>query len=416
MMMSPVIAKAFASAPADQDTLNHILRAVRTHLGMDVGFISEFREGRRIFRHVETLEGKECIEVGGSDPLEESYCHWIAKGQLPRLMRDPRDHPLTGQFAVTEALPVGAHLSVPIALRDGQIYGTFCCFSFAPDRSLNERDLATMEAFADVAAQLIQISIDRDRARQTKLSKVKQVLRSRAVDIVYQPAIRLDATGVEFVEALARFRSKPYQEPNRWFAIAAEVGLGVELEMLAVETALQGLPQLPAGTLVSINVSPETILSDDLGATLASGPVDRLILEITEHETVANYAALNSALAPLRSRGLRIAVDDTGAGYSSFRHILKIRPDLIKLDMSLVQHIDSDPARRALASALIAFANDIGSELVAEGVETDAELHTLAKLGVKIAQGYLLSEPLLESELNELARISFGPPPAVMRA
>lgn len=416
MMMAPVVSRAFASAPDTQETLDQILRAVRTHLGMDVGFISEFHDGRRVFRHVETLEGKECIEVGGSDPLEESYCHWIAEGKLPRLIRNPRDHPFTAQFAVTEALPVGAHLSVPIRLRDGQVYGTFCCFSFVADQSLTERDLAIMEAFAQVAADLIQNSIDRDRARQTKLSKVKEMLRSRELEMVYQPAIRLDATCIEFVEALARFRSKPYQEPNRWFAIAAEVGLGVELELLAVRMALQGLSQLPAGTAVSINVSPDTVVSDDLTAILTSAPMDRIILEITEHETVANYELLISALAPLRSRGLRIAVDDTGAGHSSFRHILKVRPDLIKLDMSLVQRIDTDPARRALASALIAFARDIGSELVAEGVETDAELNALTKLGVKVAQGYLLSEPLQQSEMNELARISFGRSRPALRA
>lgn len=400
MLMSPIIPDALGPVHTGttEASLKQILRAVRTHLGMDVGFISEFHEGRRVFRHVESAEGKRCVEVGGSDPLEESYCHWIVEGKLPRLIRDPHDHPFTAEFAATESLPVGAHLSVPIKLRDGQIYGTFCCFSCAADRSLTDRDMAIMEAFAEVAADLIQSSIDADSARQIKLQKVKEVLRSRSIDMVYQPVIRLDAPRVEFVEALARFRGKPYQTPDKWFAIANEIGLGLDLELLAVQTALQGLQSLPAQTALSINVSPLVAASEDTIALLFQMPLDRIILEITEHETVVNYASLVSSLAPLRRRGLRIAVDDTGAGHSSFRHVLRIKPDLIKLDISLVQGIHIDPHRRALTSALLAFAREIGAQLVAEGVEDEDELETLRNLGVTLAQGHLVSQPLQLTE------------------
>ncbi len=128
-------------------------------------------------------------------------------------------------------------------------------------------------------------------------------------------------------------------------------------------------------------------------ATLAGVPLDRLILEITEHETVAHYSRLNRALDPMRSQGLRVAVDDMGAGYSSLRHILQIRPDLIKLDMSLCSGIDKDPARRALASALISFSREIDSQLVAEGVETEEERDVLRSLGVNLVQGFLLGRP-----------------------
>lgn len=415
MLISPIITQSSGQDSAGHEGLDNILRAVRTHLGMDVGFISEFREGRRVFRHVEADLGKKCIEIGASDPLNESYCQLVVDGKLPRLIRDPRDHPITAQFAVTEALPVGAHLSIPITLRDGQVYGTFCCFSFAPDRSLTDRDLATMEAFAQVAANLIQASIDSDQGRQSKLSKVREVLRSRNFHIVYQPAVRVDAQRLEFVEALTRFRSKPYQQPDRWFAIAAEVGLGVDLELLAIQMALLGLKHVAPATALSLNVSPHVILADDFRPILEGAPLQRLILEITEHETVANYEALMRVLAPLRSRGLRIAVDDAGAGHSTFRHILKIRPDLIKLDISLIQHIDSDPDRRALATALIAFSREIGSELVAEGVETDAEFNTLTKLGVNIFQGYLFSEPLPASALDAFTTTSFRSKPASSR-
>ena len=404
MMMSQIVPAALAPVGDAPVSLNQILRAVRTHLGMEVGFISEFLNGHRIFRHVETAEGSECIEVGGSDLLEDSYCYWIAEGKLPQLIRDPADHPFTAGFACTKSLPVGAHLSVPIRLRDGRVYGTFCCFSFEPDLSLTERDLSTIEAFAQIAAEQIQRVIDSGRARETKVSRIKAILQTRGVQMVYQPAFRLDSPRVEFVEALARFYSKPYQSPDRWFATAAEVGLGADLELMAVAAALQGLSDLPAETPLSINVSPETLLCPEFASILSSAPLDRLIVEITEHESVTRYSALNRTLKPFRRRGLRVAVDDTGAGCSSLRHILQIQPDLIKLDASLSQGVDKDPARRALSSALISFAREIGSELVAEGVETGEELATLRSLGVNIVQGFLLGRPLLLKEQEGLLR------------
>lgn len=405
MMMSPLTNGGYYSGKDASVSLQSILKAVRMHLGMDVGFISEFSDGRRVFRHVETAAGKECIQVGDSDPLEESYCYWITQGKLPQLIQDPRKDAFASSFAVTEALPVGAHLSVPILLRDGQLYGTFCCFSFEPDRSLNERDLATMEAFAQVASAQIQQVLDNGKAHQTKLARITEILSKRDLQMVFQPAVRLNTPRIEFVEALARFYSTPYQSPDRWFLTAAEVGLGVELELLAVSSALEALKTLPSNTAISINVSPGTVLSPGLISILNSAPLSRLILEITEHEAVPNYSRVSKALHAFRKQGLRVAVDDTGAGYSSFRHILKFKPDLIKLDLSLTRGIDKDPARRALAAALISFAREIGSELVAEGVETELELSVLKALGVNIVQGYLLSEPMPAGEADGYLRL-----------
>lgn len=404
-MISPILPAAIVPTGPSPASLKQILRAVRTHLDMEVGFVSEFLDGRRVFRHVECADANACIEVGGSDPLEESYCHWIAQGELPQLIRDPADHPLAARLPATRAIPVGAHLSVPIRLRDGRVYGTFCCFSSQPDRSLNDRDLATIEAFAQLASEQIQETIDSDTLRQAKLSKITRILRERDLRIVYQPVLRLDAPRVEFVEALARFQSKPYQTPDRWFSTASEVGLGAELELVAVKMALAGLGELNDRISLSINLSPETILNDGLDTALSGVPLHRLILEITEHEAIAQYSRLNRVLAPLRRQGLRLAVDDMGAGYSGLRHILQLRPDLIKLDMSLSRGIDEDPARRALASALISFSREIDSELVAEGVETEGELDTLRSLGVNLVQGFLLGRPATLDQQQELLRL-----------
>lgn len=393
MLHTPLITEALSELNVANGNLNEILRSVRTHLGMEMGFISEFTEGRRVFRYVETADGSRRIEVGGSDPLESSYCHWIVEGKLPQLIRDPADHPFTASFAVTDSLPVGAHLSVPICLRGGQVYGTFCCFSTVPNPSLTERDLATMKAFAQLAGAQIQQTLDDDCLRQSKLRRIQNILQTDELEIVYQPAIRLDQPGVAFVEALSRFRSQPYRGPDEWFADAVAVGLGIELEMLAFTKALEGFKSLPERSAMSINLSPKTILSSELESALSRAPLDRIILEITEHDAVLSYPSFLEVLKPLRERGMRIAIDDTGSGYSSFRHILHLNPDIIKLDMSLSRDIDQDPARRALVSALIAFSKDVSSELVAEGVETTAELESLRRLGVNLIQGHIFARP-----------------------
>lgn len=233
-------------------------------------------------------------------------------------------------------------------------------------------------------------------------NRVRSVLRKGGLEIVYQPAIRLDAPRIEFFEALARFHSPAGEGPEAWFASAAEVGLGAELEMLAARCALEGLSTLPQGSAVSINVSPATFLSSVFAEEMDSAPLERIILEITEKHAVQCYKALIGTLEPLRKRGLRVAVDDAGAGYSSFRHILHIRPDIIKLDMSICRGIHEDHMRRALASALITFARQIGSELVAEGVETADELQSLRALGMTIIQGHIVARPMSPERIDSV--------------
>ena len=131
-----------------------------------------------------------------------------------------------------------------------------------------------------------------------------------------------------------------------------------------------------------------------------SAPLDRLVLELTEHEQVEDCAALNAALQPARARGLRLAVDDAGAGCASMRHWLLLQPDLLKLDVSLVRDVDADDTKRALCAAIITFAQNTGIRVVAEGVETEAELAVLRALGADYGQGYLLRRPAPLAELS----------------
>src|SRR4030095_6492758 len=157
----------------------------------------------------------------------------------------------------------------------------------------------------------------------------------RQLSIVYQPIHRIDDRVVVGLECLMRISTTPYRPPNVWFEEAIEVGMGVELELAAVETARQGAKALDASAYLAINVSPAAVLSDRFAPLLDRTPASRLVLEITEHSVVTDYQFLLTALKALRSRGVRLAVDDAGAGYSSLRHILALQPDLIKLDMDL---------------------------------------------------------------------------------
>lgn len=376
------------------EVLAETLYAVRAHLGMEVAFISEFRGGSRVFRHIEGNFVPMQIAVGDSDPLEDSYCQRVLDGRLPELIHDASLLPEALRLPATEALPIGAHLSVPLRFSDGRLYGTFCCFSTAPDGSLDERDLTTMRLFANFAGQLLERHAQSELLHTEQSRRIQTVLRERAFSVVYQPIVYLLENRIVGYEALARFSAQPLRGPDLWFAEASSVGLGLALEVALIEEALKGLRFLPESVYMSLNVSPATVLSGALEQALAGQRLERLMLEVTEHESITDYGTIADALESLRKQGLRLAVDDAGAGYASFRHILRLKPDVIKLDGSLIRNIDADTNCRALASALVRFAEQTDSKVIAECIETEEELAVLRALKVNKAQGYLLGRPL----------------------
>jgi EAL domain-containing protein (putative c-di-GMP-specific phosphodiesterase class I) len=299
---------------------------------------------------------------------------------------------------------------VPIHLQDGRIYGTFCCFSSSPDRTLNDRDLDMMRMFADLVARQVEKERAIDQAYDEVRTRIQSVLCNDALTIMYQPIYDVTQQRVVGFEALSRFPAEPELAPNVWFDDAARVGLGIELEVRAIEKALAGLAGFSTDIYLSVNASPNAIVSGEVERALGYFPLDRIVLEITEHNVIHEYVKVNDALRSLRNRGLRIAVDDAGAGYASLRHILKLAPEIIKLDMSLTRDIESNVAGRALTSALIKFAEETGSSIVAEGVETAAELRTLRELGVAQVQGYFMGRPSTLENHTQLARHSVVPP------
>lgn len=387
-----------AAAGSAVGNINMILQAVRTHLGMDVAFVSEFVGDRRVFRHVDAVAGAP-MQPGDSGLPDEGYCHRIVDGRLPQLMPDTAAVPEAMALPITSALPIGAHLSIPIRLSDGRVYGTFCCFSFSPDASLNERDLQIMRAFAELARSQIEKDIRASRKRVEQHQRIERVIAQQRFSSVYQPIYELGAPDrIVGLECLTRFSDVPYRSPDLWFAEAAEMKIAAALDLAAMRAALNNHSAIPADIYLAVNLSPQTILDRQFRRALRDLPLTRLVLEVTEHQAIDVYAQIAQVLEPYRRAGVRIAVDDAGAGYASMRHILHLRPDLVKLDMSLTRDIDSDPARRALVLALVGFAREVGCQLISEGVETAAELETLRLLGVRKAQGYALARPM---PLNE---------------
>lgn len=213
------------------------------------------------------------------------------------------------------------------------------------------------------------------------------------LSIVFQPIVDLATGKIIGVEALSRFDVTPRCSPDTWFENAHLVGLGVELEMLAIRSALAYRPMLPDGVALTINVGPETIVGHQFERTLFDIDPRNVVLELTEHTAFDQHPGLLTALTRLRRGGVRLAVDDAGSGYSSLTHILNFAPDFIKLDRALISGIDLDPVRRALVTSLVAFAADTGAEILAEGVETIDELEVVHRLGVRYAQGYYLGRP-----------------------
>ncbi len=375
----------------DPESIALALASIRKHLGMEVAYISEFVDGRSVFREVDAPGLESLIKVGDSRSLDDVYCRHILEGRLPELMADTADHPLAKAMPISAA--VGAHMSVPIRLPDGEVFGMFCCLSPHANPSLNDRDLGVMRVFAEMAAGQLARRKEQERRAMDQFERIEHVIAHAGFKVVLQPIWEFGAARPLGFEALSRFSPLPYRAPDLWFEEAAEVQLGVRLEVTALEEALKALDALPQDIYLSVNASPATILSGELPGAFAPYSLSRIVLEVTEHSLIDDYAQIAAALAPLRAQGMKLAIDDAGAGYASFRHILRLAPDMIKLDMALTRSVDTDLSRRALVSAMVLFARETGSQVVAEGVETPEEWHTLHELGIQRGQGFLLGRP-----------------------
>jgi EAL domain-containing protein (putative c-di-GMP-specific phosphodiesterase class I) len=210
---------------------------------------------------------------------------------------------------------------------------------------------------------------------------------------VFQPIFDLRTREVVAYEALTRFPGGE-RPTHEWFELARRHDLAVELEAAALRAALQ-VPDRPAGVSLSLNISPEVLLAGHHRLGLPHD-LSSIIIEVTEDALVTEGVELELALQDLRVRGARIAVDDAGAGYAGFAQIVRVRPDIVKLDRSLVRNVNVEPTKAAVIKAFVGFAQETGMLICAEGIETAGELRVVTELGAAIGQGFLLGRPAPE--------------------
>jgi EAL domain-containing protein (putative c-di-GMP-specific phosphodiesterase class I)/CheY-like chemotaxis protein len=260
----------------------------------------------------------------------------------------------------------------------------------AVDEGALSESLPALVEFADLAAALIA----RDVAERTEASAAREhihaIIGNAAFDSVFQPIVDLENEAVIAYEALTRFADGV--SPDVRFAEATAIGLGPELEGATLKASLAAAVALPGDASLNLNVSPALIIAREALEELVHGAGRPIVLEVTEHAQIADYDSFRGSLAALRPT-MQLAVDDAGAGFASLRHILELRPAFVKLDRSLITGLESDEARQAMIVGLRHFARSVGCRLIAEGVETRAELEVLRTLEIRLAQGFLLGKP-----------------------
>ena len=399
------------------DAVHRLLTVARTHTRMSIAWVSEFVGTDQVLRFVDCEPGTDAPPEGSSMPLSGTYCARVLDGRFPPVIPDARQAAAAALLDLSADVNIGAYVGVPLLGPTGAAVGMLCAIDPMAQAHLEARDLVALELLAKVLHDLQQRALTAEEALQERRAlrtAVDVVLSGAGRHPVLQPIIDLTTGRVFAAEGLTRFTAaSPAQpgasavrSPAQWFDDASRLELREDLDLATAEAVLDLLHTVPEDVAVTINLAPATLVSERVVDLLAGRELHRIVVEITEHARVDDYGALAAALRPYRDRGLRLAVDDAGAGYASLCHVLSVDPDLVKIDMALTRGADTDIARRTLLSALAAFADGVGCRLIAEGVETDAELATIADCGISLVQGYLLAPPSAEPEWGEYRTVA----------
>jgi EAL domain-containing protein (putative c-di-GMP-specific phosphodiesterase class I) len=387
--------------------LHRVVELAHRHLGLDLVYIAELTSGSLLFREVAGDTASFGVRLHDGIPAQGTYSQLLAAGRIPPVIPDTSADARVAALAATSHVGIGAYIGVPLALPDGTPYGTLCGVNHEPDPSLGERDVA----FMTILAELIVFDLEEQRRRANLHRALTELIETEDIEIAFQPIVDIHSGACLGVEALSRF-PEPFDLPEQLFADADAVGLSLELERLAIREAWNGLALIHAEQFLAFNVSPDALL--ELGRRAqgrADLPLSQVVVEVTEQSVVRSYDELRDVVVPLRGQGLRVAVDDAGAGYASLQHIVELRPDFIKVDRSLVHGVADDHARRVAISAFVLLALDLGATVVAEGVERPHDLSALCDLGVTAAQGYLLGRASTrKDDLSKLALTFLGAP------
>jgi EAL domain-containing protein (putative c-di-GMP-specific phosphodiesterase class I)/CheY-like chemotaxis protein len=341
---------------------------------------------------VTTFEG-ECVRLVASTGFPNAKVGRVEAPQVgERLRRHAREGPWTDDIQPRPARSHGGAVAYAPLVSHDQLLGVL---ALGADPDLGSTPLEHVDptlataidiapAVAALAAELVDTSDSADLRRA-----ITETISGSRFSIVFQPIVRLsDRTTVGF-EALARFDDGT--PPDQRFEQAARLGLSIPLERAVLRATVREAVSLPSDCSLSINVSPSALLDASIRDVLAQVRDRTLVLELTERERIDDYAAVLDAYAQLP--GALRCVDDAGAGYASLRHICALRPHFIKLDLSWVRDLDTDPARQALVAGLVHYAGLTDATVVAEGIERQGEADVAAQLGVELGQGFLFAQP-----------------------
>jgi len=253
---------------------------------------------------------------------------------------------------------------------------------YAVARDVTARKLEEERLRAPEIARALRLAEARERIEST--------IEAGAFGPVYQPIVDLSTGTAIGYEALTRFADGT--RPDQMFATALECGLGIKLETATLAVAIDGARSLPTRSFLSLNVSPGLLADVETMARTLGLRARPIVLEVTEHETIEAYAPLREAVLRL-GPDVRLAVDDTGAGVANFNHLVELKPQFVKIDVGLVRGVDEDLSRQAVVAGILHFASAVDCQVIAEGIESEAELASLVALGVTLGQGYLLGRP-----------------------
>ncbi|MDT3442897.1 MULTISPECIES: EAL domain-containing protein [unclassified Pseudofrankia] len=373
------------------EAVSWLLSLARRHLQMDLSWLSRFTPDLQI---IEALHGDAesfGLGPGSTTCYADSYCSRVLDGRLPPVIPNARADERTAALLLTHEFDIGAYVGAPVVLEDGRVYGMLCCLSHHAEPGLSNRDGRFLTLLAEVLARFVSYLTREREDRDLLVQRISRAIHDRPT-MLFQPIVAVPTREVTGAEALARFPPGS-GGPEAWFTAAASVGLRTDLELAAIAKAFAALPLLPDHLWLAVNASPTVVASGRVRDAVADVPAHRVVIEVTEHERIQDYPAMRAALDDLRRLGARIAVDDVGVANAELNRLLQLAPDILKMDRELTWKIDTDPTRRALASALVQFAREIDAQVLAEGVETAAELAVLADLGVDQVQGFYLGHP-----------------------
>lgn len=352
--------------PADGDSgIRRFLLLAQEWFGLDITFVAEISASERILVSLGNGADAAVIEVA---------------------VRERDGHDERGG-----APPVRA--STPITLADGRRYGVLRCDGTRDDTERRDRRERALHMVARSVAEHLNSPERAHELDHRRDDDIGQLLRQPGLlQLSFQPVVDLGSGHPVAFEALARF---PHlgTPPDEVFAWAWAIGYGAELEVLALQNALGALERIPAQCKLSVNVSPATIITQRFAEAVRDVPPGALVVEVTEHQPVDDYADLALACRRLRRRGVSVWVDDVGAGFAGLNHILQLEPDGIKIDRSLITDAHNSAAKQAMIAALTGFSDATRIDVIAEGIELVEELHAAQALGVGYGQGYLLGRP-----------------------